>query len=149
MLADLLLSLTYRPRLGFASWPTSRSSWNFIHGGRKNTPTDSASSMLVRHSSHSPVVILSNRRVVSIANPELFNALTEQQIGAGKNALSLRIEDRVNNNQKRVFDLDIAKLLCVVSMLLKCTSSHFLRLPVFNWPQLYTSVIPRLFIKLL
>lgn len=51
--------------------------------------------------------------LVNAADPKLFNSLTPAQTKAAKDKLSQSIEDSVNTEDLRVFDLDIAKLLYV------------------------------------
>jgi hypothetical protein len=51
--------------------------------------------------------------LVNAANPTLFNALTNDQTKLAKAKLGQPITDSVNTNDLRVFDLNIAKFLCV------------------------------------
>jgi hypothetical protein len=49
--------------------------------------------------------------LVNAADPKLFNALTDEQTKAAKRKLGVSIEDSVNTQDLRVFDLDIAKFM--------------------------------------
>jgi hypothetical protein len=51
--------------------------------------------------------------LVNAADPKLFNALTDKQTEVAKKKLGISIEESVNTDDQRVFDLDIAKFLYV------------------------------------
>ena len=51
--------------------------------------------------------------LVNAADPTLFKALTRDQVDVAKRKLGIQIEESVDTDDLRVFDLDIAKFLCV------------------------------------
>jgi hypothetical protein len=62
--------------------------------------------------------------VVNAANPMLFNVLTGDQTKLAKAKLSQPITDSVNTDDLCVFDLNIAKFLCVVWIAFHVFSSN-------------------------
>ena len=64
--------------------------------------------------------------LVNNANPSLFQALTQAQADAGKEQLGKKFNPKQNNERRRYYDLDAAKLLWVFLLLLStCRYNSF------------------------
>lgn len=65
---------------------------------------------------NNPHVLWSRKQDKDIdpSDPTLFDALTEEQTEVAKKKLGIPIEESVNTRDLRVFDLEIAKFLCVL-----------------------------------